>query len=179
MQMKKDKIAVIVGPDIRPSKMLLELLQSRADAELASLLDPAAAVPVSNATMSGSYNTTLTQNEIMTSKAILENINAHFTEKVINPMMGAMTNFIIHQSCLAPLAFPISMIENPYLVRKEKKQIRFPRSKKKRIRKKFFKRWMRTFMVPDDDVFFIKDTLVAHPETVRMMKEALKKIDGE
>lgn len=54
------------------------------------------------------------------------------------------------------------------------RQIRFPRSKRKRIRKKWRKRWTRT--IPDEFVYFAKSqgAILCHPEMYEKLKLQLK-----
>jgi hypothetical protein len=58
----------------------------------------------------------------------------------------------------------ITFIENPLLEKEVSKQYRFPRSKKKRIRKKWSKLYRKITLVPIDPIFCVEQkTLAMHP----------------
>lgn len=60
----------------------------------------------------------------------------------------------------------ITFIENPLLEKEVSKQYRFPRSKKKRIRKKWSKLYRKITLVPIDPIFCVEQkTLAMHPWT--------------
>ena len=54
-------------------------------------------------------------------------------------------------------------------------QVRFPRSKKKRIRKKWAKQEKNFAYFPSKNIWKMGDTLIAHPEVIeKIMKEITK-----
>jgi hypothetical protein len=71
------------------------------------------------------------------------------------------------------LGFPTRIIENPILVEYVTEQTKFPRSKKKRLRKKFRKLWTKSRAVPDKTIFFVGGGIaVCHPETAKMLRRS-------
>ena len=60
----------------------------------------------------------------------------------------------------------------------EHKQVRFPRSKKRRIRKKWAKRPENWRSVPQDKAYQIGDTLVMHPAMLERLKKQLASISA-
>ena len=79
-------------------------------------------------------------------------------------------------SILGPMA-GVRVLESEHLVIRE--QVRFPRSKRKRIRKKWAKRPENWAERPDPDIYRMADPitgrvqLVCHPETARRLREMI------
>lgn len=67
------------------------------------------------------------------------------------------------------------LIETPFLVDYKKEQYRFSRSKKKRIIKKFAKKYSRTIEVPSQSVIFMQErnVVAVHPEVSPMLIKAI------
>jgi hypothetical protein len=64
------------------------------------------------------------------------------------------------------------LIENPMMV--TRRQIRFPRSKKARIRNKWYRDKRNWITEPDEHCYMIsRDTLVCHPATARKIREMI------
>ncbi len=66
---------------------------------------------------------------------------------------------------------PKLMYNEKYVI---KKQVKFPRSKKKRIIKKWSKKPENFVTIPDPNTYFLGgDVIVGHPETIKNLREAL------
>ena len=69
------------------------------------------------------------------------------------------------------LRYPIEVIKSPYLA--DRVQVRFPRSKKKRIRRKWVKDSRNYEMVPWDEVYVVNGHLVMHPVLAKQLTEEM------
>ncbi len=67
----------------------------------------------------------------------------------------------------------LKIIESIYLTDTVTEQIKFPRSKKKRIRKKFRKLWMRGWEEPKKEAFIANGVMYCHPVIAKSLKEAI------
>ena len=66
----------------------------------------------------------------------------------------------------------LKIVENSLLIKRE--QILFPRSKKKRIRKKWYKNEKYWITYPDPAIYQSKDTLFCHPITAIKIRSMMK-----
>lgn len=151
----KDKVIVMLGDPVETDiirqfadRMKTELI-SLCNYEILSSLD-------SNTTSSAKETPSLTMADI-------ENAVARLDSCLKESMFSSMP-----KSMLLPIGMRV--ITSPRMEVKKQKQIRFPRSKKKRIRKKFFKRWMRTVMVPADYGYLMGDKFIVHPDAMKDMR---------
>jgi hypothetical protein len=71
--------------------------------------------------------------------------------------------------------FPIKVVASPFLNITERVQVRFPRSKKRRIRKKWTRRQRNWRTVEAHRAFMVRDTLVCHPSIVAKLQERVKR----
>lgn len=93
------------------------------------------------------------------------------TMELVSKFMAA----IPHQP--APSGFKI--VENSYLFDSLSLQTKFPRSRKKRIQKKFKKLWTHTFAKPKQNYFIIKDQgiIVCHPEIAKRLRASIEEME--
>ena len=68
------------------------------------------------------------------------------------------------------------VLTNPYMATTEYRQVRFPRSKKRRIRRKWAKQAKNFRTVDVANVFAMGNTLVMHPATLEKLKEKLLRL---
>ncbi len=66
----------------------------------------------------------------------------------------------------------LKIIENSLLLKE--KQIKFPRSKKKRIRKKWYKNEKYWISYPDPVIYQSGDTLICHPSIAIVVRNLMK-----
>ena len=74
-------------------------------------------------------------------------------------------------SDIVPNLFGLKVITDIYMV--DRKQVKFPRSKKKRIRKKWAKNQDNYRWIPWDKVYQMGDTLIMHPSMLEKLKKQL------
>ena len=72
----------------------------------------------------------------------------------------------------------IRILENENLLEYTTHQIKYPRSRKKRIRKKFKKLWTRSFATPSESCFYdsINGVIYCHPQIAKQLKSACEEI---
>lgn len=70
--------------------------------------------------------------------------------------------------------FSVGFFEDPYM--RDWQQVRFPRSKKRRMRKKWAKQRRNFGFAPSPRIYRIGDTIIGHPEVIAKIKRKLKKV---
>lgn len=98
--------------------------------------------------------------------------------------MPSFKNLVLASGCPPAAASALSgvlslakypLITSSLLVDQITRQIRVPRSKKKRIRKKFHKLWTRTYTVPSQEVVVTNRFIVCHPAILSRLQTAIRR----
>ena len=69
--------------------------------------------------------------------------------------------------------FGYKIVTSPIMV--DRFQFRFPRSKKRRIRKKWSKRYENYKTAPKEEVFIIGDSIICHPSMAVKIEDEMKR----
>jgi len=86
--------------------------------------------------------------------------------------MLRQTESLINSMVVAPLALKI--VESAFLV--DRKQVRFPRSKKRRIRCKWAKQEKNWLAIPKRDVYKMGDMIICHPAVAMQIRKSIRAI---
>lgn len=62
------------------------------------------------------------------------------------------------------------IVESPLMVDHHAEQYKFPRSKKRRIRKKFAKKYVRRWSTPMQEVYQVGSRIICHPEIAHLIR---------
>ena len=68
----------------------------------------------------------------------------------------------------------LRLVSNPQMC--DHKQVRFPRSKKRRIRRKWAKNQKNWKDIPQSNYYICNGSIIAHPEIIEQLKEQLKDV---
>lgn len=78
---------------------------------------------------------------------------------------------------MIPSPFGLKVYECPWMTVRE--QVRFPRSKKRRIRKKWAKQQRNYGQVPSSEVILLADAVHMHPATLQKFRRKLNKENSD
>ena len=94
------------------------------------------------------------------------------TTGALNPL--GTTEAVQHHNPALDRFSGLTLIHSMFL--STRKQVRFPRSKKRRIKKKWAKRKSNWIDEPDQNVYRTEDMIIGHPQTIARLTKQLKEV---